>query len=163
MRSGLRLHCLPICKKYANAQLGIIAPDYYRRLIVRFRTSPGRRWLDVRSPETHEHLRCALAHQLTRLDLGDRFVLGDLISRDHRLTRIIAGWALEEGFDGVAYASCHDPSLTCFAIFADVELIPLGEPVPLPLDDTDLREVAKLWNLELPIVRNMKGECEPKS
>jgi hypothetical protein len=32
---------------HPDAQAGIIAPDYFRRLVVRFRVAPGGRWLDA--------------------------------------------------------------------------------------------------------------------
>jgi hypothetical protein len=136
--------------EYPDAPFGIIAPDYFRRLIARSRIAPGPRWLDVRSPETQEHVRRKLAREIAVLGLGERFVLGDLIARDHQLTRIIAGWAIDEGFDGIAYASCHDPSLTCWAVFEGVEVIPIGTPMPITPSDPDLAAVAQLWNLKLP-------------
>jgi hypothetical protein len=123
---------------------------YFTRLMVEFGITPGLRCLDVRKPETHTVLRHELALQLSQLGLRKRFVLGDILAHDHRVTQLIARWAIDNAFDGIAYSSCHDPSLTCWAIFEGVDLIPLGQPEPITTTDPDLLAVARLWDLRIP-------------
>jgi len=126
-------------------------PDrFMRRLLVRFGVADGQRWLDVRVPETHAVLRDELVGQLSELGLGDRFVLGDLLANDHRLTRLVAGWAIDHAFDGIAYRSCHHPALSCWAIFEGATLVSNDAARLINRDDPDLHAVARLWNLSLP-------------
>ena len=127
-----------------------IPPRFMQRLLVCFRVAEGQRWLDVRVPETHAVLREELRPQLGELGLGTRFVLGDLLVNDHRITRLVAGWAIDHAFDGIAYRSCHNPSLTCWAIFAGATLDMKDAPRPINPDDPDLHAVARLWKLQLP-------------
>ena len=108
------------------------------------------RWLDVRSPDTHAVLRDELGVQFARAGLGPRFVLGDLLANDHTITRTVAGWAIDNGFDGVAYASCHDPALTCWAIFEGASITPLEMPNLIDPSDPDLIAVANLWKSDIP-------------
>ncbi len=86
-----------------------IPPSFMQRLLVCFRVAEGQRWLDVRVPETHAVLHDELGRQFGELGLGTRFVLGDLMANDHRITRLVAGWAIDHAFDGIAYRSCHNP------------------------------------------------------
>ncbi|HET9661458.1 MAG TPA: RES family NAD+ phosphorylase [Thermomicrobiales bacterium] len=127
-----------------------IPTKFFNRRIARFSVAANQRWLDVRSPETHEVLREELGAFVSSFSGVSRFVLGDLLSNDHRVTQLVAGWAIGQGFHGIAYASCHDPSLTCWAIFEDASLTPLEDPRPVQIDDVDLAAVAKLWSLEIP-------------
>ncbi len=80
-----------------------------------------------------------------------RFVLGDLLTHRHDITRGIAGWAIDNGFQGIAYANCHDPSLTCWALFEGAKTHQVGKPQPSEASDPDLIAVAKLWNLRTPV------------
>ncbi len=126
-------------------------PDgFMQRLLVRFGVADGQRWLDVRVPETHAVLRDELGSQLSELGLGDRFVLGDLLANDHRLTRLVAGWAIDHAFDGIAYRSCHNQALSCWAIFEGATISTHHEALPINPDDPDLHAVARLWNLSIP-------------
>jgi len=126
-------------------------PDrFMQRLLVRFGVAEGQRWLDVRAPETHVALGDELGDQLGQLGLGNGIALGDLIANDHRVTRLVAGWAIDQSFDGIAYRSSHHPSLTCWAIFDGATISPYGEALPLNPDDPDLHAVARLWSLGLP-------------
>jgi hypothetical protein len=129
-----------------------IPARYFQRHLVRFGVADGQQWLDVRSPETHVTLRNELGAAISRLGIGTRFVLGDLIANDHRLTRLVAGWAIDRGFHGVAYASCHDPALTCWAIFEGTQLISRDAGTKIDSADPDLLAVAALWNLAVPAV-----------
>ncbi|MCA9859712.1 MAG: RES domain-containing protein [Thermomicrobiales bacterium] len=126
-------------------------PDrFLKRAFVRFRLAEGQRWLDVRVPETHAVLREELGSALVHAGKRERFVLGDLLANDHDLTRLVAGWAIDHAFDGIAYASCHNPALTCWAIFGGAALLAQGPARPINLDDPDLHAVARLWNLRIP-------------
>jgi hypothetical protein len=128
----------------------IIPARFFSRQIVRFSVGADQRWLDVRSPETHAILREELGAELENLGFGRRFVLGDLLSNHHHVTQLVAGWSLRHGFHGLAYSSCHNPALTCWAIFEGADVLPI-EPGQLPrADDPDLLAVAGLWNLEIP-------------
>ncbi len=123
-------------------------PDrFMRRLLVRFGVADGQRWLDVRVPETHAVLRDELGGHL---GFGNRFVLGDLLANDHRITRLVASWAIDRSFDGIAYRSCHNPALSCWAIFEGATIATHDEALPINPDDPDLHAVARLWNLSLP-------------
>lgn len=129
---------------------GVIPVAFFERWIVKFVVGPSQRWLDLRSPQTIEVLRNELASQLANLGYRDRFVHGDLLSHEHKATRLIAGWAINHNFDGIAYASCHDPSLTCWALFEGARIEAVGSAQPVSRDDPDLLAVAKLWNLTIP-------------
>jgi len=145
-----------------NAHLGVtdtpsskpvrqpIPDGFMQRLLVRFGVADGQRWLDVRVPETHAVLRDELRPQFSQLGLGDRFVLGDLIANDHRITRLVAGWAIDHSFDGIAYRSCHNPALSCWAIFDGATISTHDEARLINPDDPDLHAVARLWNLTIP-------------
>ena len=130
----------------------IIPARFFSRQIVRFSVGANQRWLDVRSPETHTILRDELRDELTQLGFGPRFVLGDLLSNHHHVTQLVAGWALRHRFHGLAYASCHDPALTCWAIFEGADVLPIEPGQLLRADDPDLLAVASLWGLEIPRV-----------
>jgi hypothetical protein len=129
---------------------GSIPRSYFDRLIGIFRLTPGQRWLDLRSPETHQTLRFEIASILVDLGYHDRFVLGDLLASDHRLTRAIARLVFERGCSGVAYPSCHDPGLTCWAIFEQAIIEPASPFQTIRRDDPDLVAVASLFQLVIP-------------
>jgi hypothetical protein len=128
---------------------GIIPEAFFDRRISRFGVAPDQRWPDARHPATHVHLRSALAARISALGPGSRFVLGDLLASDHRVTRLIGEWAIDHDFAGIAYASCHHPSLTCWAVYGGAELVRLGKPERIAKTDPDLKAVAELWNLRL--------------
>lgn len=126
-------------------------PDrFLARAFVRFRVAEGQRWLDVRVPETHAVLHEELGPVLAHASKRERFVLGDLLANDHAITRLVAGWAIDNAFDGIAYHSCHNPALTCWAIFEGTALFAREAARPINLDDPDLHAVARLWNLRIP-------------
>lgn len=127
-----------------------IPTRFFSRHIVRFSVGVNQRWLDLRSPETHAVLREKLRTELAQEGFGPRFVLGDLLANHHRVTRHVARWAIQEGFHGVAYASCHDPVLTCWAIFEGAHIYRIEPSRPLRTDDPDLLAVAALWDLDIP-------------
>lgn len=129
---------------------GFVPDAYFRRVIASFRVASHRRWLDLRAPETHQALRSELAESLVALGYGHGFVWGDVVGHDHRLTRVIAGWAHGSGFHGVIYRSAHDARLDCWAIFDGVPLTPVGTVVPIDAADPDLVAVAALFELAIP-------------
>jgi hypothetical protein len=119
-----------------------------RRALGRFHLRPGQRWLDLRTPETHEALRQDLPSTL--LDLGQEDLdLSGLVGPDRRLTQAIARWAYEAGFSGLAYTSRLDSRLVCWAIFEGAEFEVIGAPEPIELNDPDLVAIARLFNLAL--------------
>jgi hypothetical protein len=129
---------------------GVIPAPYFDRLIAEFRVAPGQRWLDLRTPDSSEALRAPLAHRLLAAGLTSRFVHGDLLGNDHRITRVFASWAIEHEFDGIAYASCHDPSRTCWALFSRARVASITSIGPISRIDPDLVAAMEQWNLALP-------------
>jgi hypothetical protein len=129
--------------------VGIVLPEWYEtRAMAQIRIQPGQRWLDLRSPQTHQELRRELAPALmalevTELDLGQ--VLGPL----RQLTQAIARWAYERGYAGLVYASRLDARLACWAIFEGARFERVGDPVPITSEDPDLRAVARLYGLRV--------------
>jgi hypothetical protein len=130
---------------------GEIPDSYFRKVIGRMSVAPGQHWLDVRSPETHQALRSDMAERLVTLGFPSRFVWGDLLSHDHRLTQAVAAWAYEREYAGIAYASCHDPAITCWALFDQATFVGIGEPQRLDRDDPELLMVARLFELTIPL------------
>jgi hypothetical protein len=129
---------------------GVVPDAYFRKVMARLRLEPGQRWLDLRSPETHQALRTELASRLTALGVTGRFVWGDLLSHDHRVTQAIGQGAFGQGFHGIVYSSCHDARLDCWALFDRARFSPVGFPEPITAHDPDLVAVATLFNLALP-------------
>ena len=116
------------------------------RRIARLRLVPGRRWLDLRAPETCEALRVELADVLLRLGMTDFDVSGARgPSRD--LTQTIARWAFDRGFAGIAYRSRFDDQLGCWALFEGDHYEPVGSPTPIRRDNPDLRAAARGFGL----------------
>jgi hypothetical protein len=129
---------------------GAIPDSYFRKLLARLALGKGQRWLDLRSPETHQVLRSELAPTLVLLGYTGRFVWGDLLGHDHRVTQAVAVWAHDRGYDGVTYSSCHDARLDCWAIFDRARFRAVGEPSAIRTDDADLVAVAHLFDLTVP-------------
>src|SRR5687768_2022369 len=129
---------------------GIIPEAYFRKVLVRVNVRPGQQWLDLRSPETHQELRSVLARDLVRLGYTGRFVWGDLLSHDRRLTQRIGVWAHTEGFHGIVYASCHDATLDCWALLDRASFTSTGPLSPVVRDDPELLAVARVFDLRLP-------------
>lgn len=130
--------------------LGVVPDAYFERLIAEFDVEPGQRWLDLREPETTESLRKPLAQQLLEAGQTSRFVHGDLLGANHQVTRVFAVWAIEHDFAGIAYASCHDPSETCWVLFEHARVGRVSSMEPIARNDPDLLAVALRWNLSLP-------------
>jgi hypothetical protein len=133
-----------------HRSFGRIPPSYFQRLIAAFRVAPGQRWLDARSPATHVEVLKAMAAVFRDLDVGPRITLGHLLSGDYRIPRTFTQWAIENGYNGIAYASCHDLESTCWALFEGAFMESIEQPDPIDPQDPDLLEVARLWELALP-------------
>lgn len=129
---------------------GTVPEPYFDRLIAEFHVAPGQRWLDLRSPDSSEALRAPLATRLLDAGLTSRFVHGDLLGNNHRITRVFASWAIEHEFDGIAYASCHDPNRTCWALFSRARISSVISIHTVSRTDPDLLAVMEQWNLALP-------------
>ncbi len=80
------------------------------------------------------------------LGLDDLDVSGATTTR-RALTQAIAGWAHDNGFQGIAYPSRLDATLTCWALFEGAIIEPVPPIRPITRDDPDLRAVAKLFGL----------------
>ncbi|MBL8126802.1 MAG: RES family NAD+ phosphorylase [Chloroflexia bacterium] len=128
---------------------GKIPDDYFRRLLATFRVDAAEPILDLCSPATHKLLRHELAVALLAGGYSGEFNFGEVIGSDYRLTQLIASWAHNHGFTGVAYPSAHDHSLTCWAVFSTASVILVGEPVPILRDDPDLHWAATLFGVRV--------------
>ena len=117
-----------------------------KRATRRLRLGPDQRWLDLRAPETRAALRALLAPTLLRLGLPDLDV-GAVYGPSRALTQAIARWAYEAGYQGIAFGSRHDETLTNWAVFEGAVFTPDGLPIPLARDDPDLLAVAALFGL----------------
>lgn len=130
--------------------IGVVPPQYFAKRIAALRLDRRQRWLDVRSPRTHAFLRRELAADLVDAGYLGPFNFGELIGTDHRITRIVAGWAYDAGYAGIAYPSTHDDRLTCWAIFDRASLLPVGRPQPIQRSDRELVAALELFGLDLP-------------
>jgi hypothetical protein len=109
------------------------------------------RWLDLRAPATHQHLRQTFASLLLELDLPD-FDLSAATSQRLALTQRIGAWAFGHGCAGIVYPTRFDPALACWAIFERPDGLPFTaiDVRPIARDDPDLLAVADLFQLPLP-------------
>ena len=124
-----------------------ISADWRRaRRIARLRLVPGRRWLDLRAPETCETLRSEFAAALLRLGMID-FDVSGARGPSRELTQGIARWAFDRDFAGIAYRSRFDDRLDCWAIFEGGHYEPVGTPTPIRRDNPDLRIAARRFGL----------------
>jgi hypothetical protein len=125
-----------------------IPPDWYqKRAVAALLLRPGQRWLDVRATETHGALRVELADELAAWGLTD-LDLGDMLSRNRRLTQRISRWAYEHDYRGIVYASRFNAGANLWAIFEGAQFDAVGVPQPILPDDPDLIEAARLFGLE---------------
>ncbi len=147
---GWRTSQRPAFGKGMPTVRGVIPEPFFDRLIAEFQVVPAQRWLDLRVPESSEALRTPLASRLMDAGVTARFVHGDLLGNDHRITRVFAAWAIDQGFAGIAYASCHDPAQTCWALFEHARIATVDSMTPVSHHDPDLLAVAEQWNLVTP-------------
>lgn len=106
------------------------------------------RWLDLRSPATYADFRVRFESHLRNFGFSD-FDLAAATSESRGFTRPIGGWAFEQGYQGIRYATRHTPDLDCWAIFSGIDL-DIEEDRPIAIDDVDLRRVATAWSIPLP-------------
>lgn len=130
-----------------RASIGLIPDDYFHRRIAALQVNATEPILDLCSPVTHAHLRHELATALLAAGYSGAFNFGEVIGSDYRLTQLIARWAHDHGYTGVAYPSAHDHSLTCWAVFDTASVIWVGGPEPILRDDPDLHLAATLFGL----------------
>lgn len=96
----------------------VLPSDWHlARTLGQFTLARGRRWLDFRSPQTHEALRRRMSEEL--LPAGRLLDGGDALSRSHVITRHVSRWAYDNDYDGIAYSSRIYPLYTCWAIFSE--------------------------------------------
>jgi hypothetical protein len=135
----------------ATEALGLIPAAYFAaRRIAAFRLASAARCIDLRSVETHAVLRVLLAGDLMTAGYDGAFNFGEIIGVDYVVTQRIARWAYSEGYDGIVYASTHDPALICWAIFDCAEIVQLGTPELIHRDDPDFLAAAELFGLAVP-------------
>jgi hypothetical protein len=91
-------------------------------------------------------LRRELSQALISLGLED-LDLGGVVGPKRQLTQAIARWAYDHGHTGLVYSSRFDAALTCWAIFEGAAFEPVGLPVPILPDDSDLVSVARSFGL----------------
>ncbi|MGH7961484.1 MAG: RES family NAD+ phosphorylase [Candidatus Binatia bacterium] len=130
--------------------IGHVPASYFGKLLAAFHLDRSHKWLDLRSLQTHAHLRETLAAELVEAGYAGAFNFGEMIGSDNRITQLIARWAHDAGYGGVAYPSAHDGKLTCWAIFNRAPVIPAGYPEPIRRDDPDLIAAIDLFGLKLP-------------
>lgn len=112
-------------------------------------------FLDVEDPGTQDYLSEVLHSRLVALGYTDNLDFSDVCNRDRRLSRAIAQYAYtatdEDSrpvYSGIRYSSRLNPAWECWAVF-DGTPHELVEERAIELHDTDLQEVAKIWNLTL--------------
>jgi hypothetical protein len=118
------------------------------RRIGRFRLRAGQSWLDLRAFETREALRRLFARELLNLGLPDLDV-SVALTTNRALTQVIARWAYENGYHGVAYTSRFDAAFSCWAVFDNAALEPILPFEPISPDDPDLHATATLFGLSV--------------
>jgi hypothetical protein len=111
-------------------------------------------FLDIEHPETHTFLRRELALGLSALGYQDLDV-SIMRGPDRRVTRLAADWAYEQidadgnvVYAGIRYLSRICSDWECWAVFDDVDLVPV-ETKPITLDMEDLQRVAKMFELQV--------------
>lgn len=109
---------------------------------------PKQRFLDFRHAATWGRLREELAGQLAVLGLAD-LDASHVLSAKRDFTQAVAGWAFEQGFNGVVYQSRYDLRVTNWALFEPLHTrVLIADPLD-PLDP-ELLEALDLLKLRLP-------------
>jgi hypothetical protein len=110
-------------------------------------------FLDVEEPETHAFLSEELTQKFVAIGLNENLDLGDIHTRDRRISRTIAEWAYtavdENGefrFSGIRYLSRLSLDWECWAIFDGSHVEELARR-SIELSDPDLQAVAAMWDL----------------
>ena len=130
---------------------GEVPPDWCAiRGIARFALGQDQELLDLRAPETMQHLRGALAGELVRAGLDD-FDVSDTRGRNRQVTRLVARWAYEQGFRGIAYRSRFGDAFDCWAVFEGAAIRPIQPHEPITADDPDLQAAMRLLGLTMTV------------
>jgi hypothetical protein len=129
----------------------IVPRDWYtRRSIGSLILGSGQRWLDLRAADTLQTLRAEMAVVLLALGLPD-FDVSVARGPSRELTRQIARWAHEHGFQGRVYRSRFSDELDCWAIFEGAQFTVTGPPEAIASDDVDLVAAAALFSLAVEV------------
>lgn len=135
---------------FPQSAVGQIPPSYFEKRIAAFRLASASRIIDLCSPETHAMLRSVLAADLVLAGYVGAFNFGEIIGSDYAITRQIARWAFDAGYDCLVYPSAHDHRLKCWAIFDRAHMLPVGAPEVIQREDPDLIAAAGLFGLVIP-------------
>jgi hypothetical protein len=135
--------------------LGTVPAEWrVRRTAVRVRVPPDARFVDIESPQTHQHLRKHLALGLSSLGYSELDV-AVVRGRDRRITRLVSEWVYRStiseedpspAYAGIRYLSRINDAWECWAIFDDVEL-EVVETTPLKREMPELVAVGDLFEL----------------
>ncbi len=140
-------------QKLGFMEVGAVAAEWrHRNLAVRVKLPHESRLLDLEEPHTLQFLRHELATGLAALG-HDELDVATVRGPDRRVTRMISRWAAvqtdEHGdtlYAGIRYFSRLNRDWECWAVFGDVDL-EVVETRPITKDMTELRQVAKLYDL----------------
>ena len=91
-----------------------------------------------------------MASELVRAGYAGSFNFGEVLGSDYAAAQLIARWAYNAGYGGIAYLSAHDSSLTCWAFFDHGSVTAIGVPEAIDRNDPDLIAAAELFGLTLP-------------
>lgn len=127
----------------------VVPRDWYTsRRVGRLDVGLGQRWLDLRASETLQALRAELADALVRLRLPDMDVSA-MRGPSRALTREIARWAYDRGFQGLVYRSRFGDQIECWTIFEGATIAPIRPDETIPPDDPDMQAAARLFGLDI--------------
>lgn len=148
----------------ADPGRGVVPIDWrYKRRIGTTRLNPSPVFADIVDWESIEHLRAALASQITALKLPD-FDASTVLSTNRQITQLCSRYIYEQHddnglprFAGIRYPSRLNIDWSCWAIFDDrIEHDPnFNEFHETGIDpkDPDLLEVLRTMGLSLEAVR----------
>jgi hypothetical protein len=125
-------------------------PSAWRALrrVGRLTLETGQRWLDLRAPETLQALRIEFAAVLVDLGIEDLDISASR-GPSRTLTRQIARWAYEQGFQGIVYRSRFSDAIDCWAVFEGARVTPLRPDEAITWDDPDLVSATSLFGLNI--------------
>ncbi len=138
---------IPLDRLAVGGRRPRVPADWTRaRCAGQLRLGPEQRWLDLRHLETAEALRSELAPLLQQPDLPDLDV-SVLRGPSRPLTRAVARWTYDAGFQGIAYRSRFHDGLDCWTLFEGTDVERVGSIERISRDDRDLRAAAALFGL----------------
>lgn len=134
--------------------LGSIPQDWrLQRTIVELEIDPTARFVDVDAPETLGWLTQKLQQHLRAAGYDEPLDIADIHNKDRHLSRLIASLIFTtsntEGdfvYDGIQYRSRVGSHWMCWAVFRGTRVTEISR-ASIDEFDTDLVEVAKMWNL----------------